>query len=743
MAIIDIPNPEDFWESFAGKGPISHVSYSFMCDEGPPVDWHVRRFELRQALSTPFEMSLELVAANLTVDATALLQQSCQLELERDTVSRSVFGIIETVERLGSVAKRAVVRVRVVPAFALMDIGQDSRAWQERTAPEILNDVLSQGLAKSGRRFDAKGLTRSDYPRRDYCVQFRESDFAFASRLMEEEGINYFFQFDEQAQAEVLVLTDSNAGFPVLEGTGKSTRTIPVIASKYERASVESIQRFETLEKSRVSSATWRDFSWEHPQSFEYKEGKGRREYYAHTERLFADDGQSLAARTLERLVVDSETSRGTANVVEFSPGRSFQLLQHAEDSLVGEEFILTRVTHRGDCPEETILAAMKDASPGDAKPRYQNEFECVARARVLRPAVRQPRPRTFGPQTATVTGPEGEEVHTDEHGRIKVLMHWDRLSDENERASWWVRVAQTWAGAGWGSMVIPRIGMEVVVDFLEGNPDRPLVVGCVYNGKNRPPYELPAEKTKTTIKSNSSIGGGGFNEIRFEDRASQEEVYIHAQKDMNIKVRNNKTQHVQANESLYVGVNRTRNVGANEQVSVGLNRSETVGVNRSVAVGAVQTETVGASCTRSIGTAYSVNVGASMSQLVGACLSETIGEDRSASTGGMESWMVGQSRHESIGEDLATDVGASLTLSVGEKIAVSGGDDAVVSISGNVAVSGQKQGTMVLGEKLTVLVGEAIVQVEKNGDISIQGKKIRVTGSGEITIKGSKVALN
>jgi len=736
-----LPSPKDLWDTFTGAGPISHVNYSFNCEGGPQTEWHVRSVELIEGLSLPFVLNLELVASG-DVDTDGLLQESCSLELERETTARSIFGVIETVERLGRVADRLIVRLRIVPGFALMKLGQNSCAWQERSAPEILEEVLAAGLGRYGRTVELQGLSRSDYPRRDYCVQFRESDFAFTCRLMEEEGISYYFRFDEQQQTEVMVLVDSNAGYSPLTGAQDSVREVPVVASKYELASTESIQTFRMSRRSRVTSVIRRDYSWQDPESFEYDAGKGKeRSYYTHDDRLFTDDGATRAQQTHERLAMQGEVASGIANVIDFSPGRSFVLFQHGDDALEGEEFILTRVVHRGECPEEMILNATKKVE--DAQPRYHNEFECVSRKTVIRPMRRHRQPRTFGPQTAVVTGPEGEEVHTDEHGRIKILMHWDRQSVNDERSSWWVRVAQTWAGAGWGSMVIPRVGMEVVVDFLEGNPDRPLVVGCVYNGKNRPPYELPAEKTKTTLKSNSSIGGGGFNELRFEDRSGNEEIYMHAQKDMNITVQNNKTQHVHANESLYVGINRTRNVGANEQVSIGLNRSETVGVNRSVVVGAMQSETVGASCTRSIGTVYSVNVGASMSQLVGASLSETVSDDRSASTGCNESWMVGQSRHVSIGEDLGTDVGQSLTLSVGDNIAVSGGGDAVASISGNIAISGNKQGTMVLSEKLTVLVGEAIVQIEKSGDITIQGKKIRVTGSGEITIKGSKVAIN
>jgi type VI secretion system secreted protein VgrG len=265
---------------------------------------------------------------------------------------------------------------------------------------------------------------------------------------------------------------------------------------------------------------------------------------------------------------------------------------------------------------------------------RYHNRFTAVAADVQWRPRRTLPRPRIRGIQTAIVTGPAGEEIHTDEHGRVKCQFHWDRLGTMDDHSSCWIRVMQTWAGNGWGTWILPRIGMEVIVSFVDGDPDRPVVTGCLYNGDNRPPYSLPEQKTKSTYKSNSSLGGGGYNEFRFEDKKGDEEIFTHAQRDYNEVVEHDhntlvhncqtntvdidQTENIHQNQFLTVDINRTKNVGLNETTNIGQTRNETVGLDefimitqhRSKMVGANETVMVGQNRTESVGESEKVLVG-------------------------------------------------------------------------------------------------------------------------------------
>jgi type VI secretion system secreted protein VgrG len=350
-------------------------------------------------------------------------------------------------------------------------------------------------------------------------------------------------------------------------------------------------------------------------------DARGRtREIYDHTQRRFVVDLTEVrAAHTLEADTNPSERWHGRSNVCGLAPGR---VLERDED---GRRFVITRVVHLGVADEDRLGA---DVSQGVAKERYSNDFECVPHETTIRPARVTPRPLVSGPETAIVTGPVGEEIHTDEHGRIKVHFHWDREGAYDDGSSCWIRVAQTWAGAGWGGLFIPRVGMEVVVSFLEGNPDRPLVVGCVYNGDNPPPYALPADKTKSTLKSRSSLGGAGFNEFRFEDLAGSEQIFLHAQKDLDEVVLHDHTLQVGNDETIAVGVNQMLSVGSNQAETIGASRTTSIGLQDSLTVGASQTIAVGVDRSSTVGGSDSLTAGAMVSVSAGGVITLTAGAE-------------------------------------------------------------------------------------------------------------------
>ncbi|HEY0137722.1 MAG TPA: type VI secretion system tip protein TssI/VgrG, partial [Nannocystis sp.] len=541
---------------------------------------------------------------------------------------------------------------------------------QDRSAPEVLKAVLSDALAPYRRsvRIDLG----TEYPRREYCTQFRESDLDFAARLMEEEGISYFFE--HEGGVEVLVLVDDNARFPTLSGRADSD-AVPVLENASETLRLESVQTFMWSRKLHSTSAVQRDFDFLRPDLAQSHEERGTdeagrdREVYVHDDLLFMNDGARRARLRREQLGGAGKVARGTSNATTFSPGLKFRLVDHRRGDL-DRGYVLTRVTHTGECPDALI-----EVRRAEAGPRYTNEFECVPDDVAVRPAPRHSKPRVHGPTTATVVGPASEEVHTDEHGRVKVLFPWDRLSPMDDTASWWVRVTQGWAGPGWGALFLPRIGMEVVVEFLDGDPDRPLVTGCVYNGRNPPPYALPADKTKSGLKSSNSPSDGGFNELRFEDQKGVEEVFIHAERDLNTVVKRSKSLTVGASESNTVGENRDVKVAMNDALAVGMNRAETVGMNRAltvamnsaIAVGANQSETIAISASRTVGAGYQVSVGGPMTESVGESKTETIADFKSVSTGRSSTEEVGEDKLVHVADDSVETVGGDKSIDAGD----------------------------------------------------------------------------
>ncbi len=554
------------------------IGYAVEVHDGPDPGWRVRRFHLSEGLSQTYQMSLELMTEALDTNPDGLLGASLSLDIERGDLLRTVHGVIDRVEYVGLSRDRLNIRVNVVPALALLDLGSDSRIFQNMSVPEILGELLDPALAQYDRTVDLQGL-QAEYAPRDYCVQFRESDLAFACRLMEQEGISFWFAADEDSQREVMVLGDDNCCFTEIDAL--DGQEVPIVTDHPELFDRESISFFDWRLCQRPVAVASRGFNFKSPAG--PPEGDAEREapivsraVYDHDDlRHVVDDGDDdgfvgdtdqrrpMAARRLEALAAEAQRGEGQSIVSGFAPGRTFVLAEHNRGDLEQTRFVLTQVTHAGECPEEDI----DNAAGGGA--RYWNTFECMPHAVPFRPAHSTPRPRVYGPQTARVTGPAGEEIHTDRFGRIKVKFHWDRLGPDDDGSSCWVRVAQSWAHGGWGSCFLPRVGMEVVIEFLDGDPDRPLCIGCVYNGDNAPPYDLPDEKTKSTIKSNSSPGGDGFNELRFEDAAGSEEIYIHGQKDLTVEILNDTNTRIDHHETHVVGGDRKVTVHGNQIVEI------------------------------------------------------------------------------------------------------------------------------------------------------------------------------
>ena len=577
--------------------PLTKVRFSFTSPGEPGNRWRVVHARIREAISEPYSAVIELAHEDLTVDANALLGENCEFTIARDTHTRRLCGVVHRVEHLGVKQGHLVCRVHVAPALRALAQRIDSYIFQAATVPEILAVTLAEDFAPFSREYDLAGLER-EYPSREYCVQYRETELDFVQRLMAEEGIYYYF--DHAGSTEKLMLVDHNAALPALETM--DGQPVGIEGPEGGTSAAETVRHFELAHQTLTTSATVRDFDWTQPRLGLPGKGltgedhgtdvKGRnREAYEYPAPLTLTDydtgslqytlRDSPAQATLRKQLLTSNEKRfkGDGYVTTFAPGYTFAIAGHRDEAVESAHYLLTVVEHECNAPEE--LTSDVNAEEHQRE-RYRNTFECLATDVEFRPTRAVRRAKITGIQTATVVGPAGEEIWTDEHGRIKVQFHWDREGKRDENASCWVRVAQTWAGPGWGFLFIPRIGMEVVVQFLEGNPDRPLVTGCVYNGENRPPYQLPDEKTKSTIKTNSSHTSGGYNELRFEDLAGSEEVYLQAQKDFNELVKHNHSTTVNNDQSNTVHGNQTETIDKNQTRTVHKNRTTTIDGNDS-----------------------------------------------------------------------------------------------------------------------------------------------------------------
>lgn len=715
---------------------LDHVLFSIHID-GLSSPTYVVRFHGTEGMSEPFLFEVLISSEDHEIALTKVVGKNATLTIQpADGAPRHFNGIVSRFRHVEDGKNVSVYHATIVPKLWRTKHRHDSRIFQEMAVPDILKKVLDgAGLSGSDYRLALSG----SYSPREYCVQYRESDMAFLGRLMEEEGIGYFFEHSDSGH--VLVIADSNdVAVPIA-----SPITIAYRATLGAMSHSESVSRFSCAEEVLPGKVTLSDFNFKKPSLSLTKSAAGSVDsdlevYDFPGEYDLPGDGGALAKVRLEEWQARRVMADGESGCLRFTPGYKFTLSDRARDE-ENREYLITRVDHKGSQPQ------MGEAATGDTL-GYTNTFQCMPSDVPYRPERRTPRPTIKGVQTAIVTGPSGEEVHTDEHGRVKVHFHWDRLGAMDDKSSCWIRVSQIWAGAGWGAMWIPRIGHEVVVDFIEGDPDRPIIVGRVYHGTNVPPYALPAEKTKSTIKSNSSKGGGGSNELRFEDKKGQEEIFLHGQKDWNTviehdrtekvghdvaelighdesrQVDNDQSQRIKHDQDERVDNDRSISIGVNDHLDVGGDRDGevignemwTVGISRTVTVGGPHTESVGASQTVCVGGPQSVSVGGSMSVSVGASKSETIGAASS----------------ESVTKGKSEQIGETYTLSVGKNLEVLVEKDSKEEV--------HEKKTLIVGKKIGIQCGDATITIEKNGNVTIQGKKLVVKGEGPIQIEGKKL---
>ena len=749
--------------------PLAANQAEFDFEAGPhaPGELAVVGWQCVEELSRPFELEVELAADDdVTVDPKAIVGKDALLTIHLgDGGGRFIRGIVSKLGSwdAGSGAGRHRYRATVVPALWRLGRTLRSRHFQNKTAVDIVKKVLTDA------KVEQRWATSGTYASRELCVQYRESDLAFVSRLLEEEGIYYFFE--HTADKHVMVLGDkASVHTAIPEGAERIIFRPPSLMSAEE----DSIYRFAHGLEVRPGAVVLKDYEFKKPaldlSADAASDGDAALEIYDYPgEDEDAATGKQLAKTRLEELRMDVETVTGSSRCRRLQPGFTFELDEHPMTDL-NKKYLVRRVQHVGRQPE-----VLPHGTPIGKQDAYDVQFLAQPADTPFRPARVTRRPIIAGPQTAMVVGPAGEEIHTDEHGRIKVQFHWDREGKNDDKSSCWLRVSQAWAGPGWGALYIPRIGQEVVVEFLEGDPDRPLVTGRVYNGHNPPPMSLPGEKTKSTLRSSSSLGGSGSNELMFEDAAGSELVMLHAQKDLSIKVENDKNQTVGGNESLTVTKDRTRNIKGNQTLNVTKDDSSTLLANQSVKVtgdrdvkvsgshtekitltqsidvGGSQTLSVGLGSMENIGAAKMLNVGAAYAVNVGGLLSENVIGAKVEVVGGAKIELVIGKKTETVKTgNKSVKVGGALIEKVKKDNKIKVGQDHVVNVGGRHELQAKKASTikakevtMAAEDDLTISVGSVQVQFKKDGDAVIKAKKLEFTASKDVIVKGAKIEEN
>lgn len=534
------------------------LRFTLEVDGQEPDALAVVSFRLKQYYSKPFLLTVNIASELPDLTATDFLEKNAVLTVWQGTeAQRYVTGIINEMTLGENNHWQIRYHLTIVPPFWRCGLRQNFRIFQQQDIQTISSILLNEN-----------GVTEwvpvfyEPHPVREFCVQYGETDLAFLTRLWSEEGIFYFDWYAPQGPEQKLVLCDDVAGVSALK------TPLPFNPNISTEESEECIGQFRYHARIRPSSTETQDYTFKVPGWAAYygRDGEhlnGQRSQYEIFDYpgRFKDEqhGEAFARYQMDGWRNNAETATGATNSAKLWPGKRFRLTGHPSETL-NREWQVTGCVLAGEQPQ----ALHGSSGQGTT---LDNQFEVIPTDRTWRP---QPllKPKVDGPQSAIVTGPPSEEIFCDEHGRVRVRFHWDRYCPGNEESSCWVRVSQAWAGAGFGNLAIPRVGQEVIVDFLNGDPDQPIIMGRTYHQDNRSPGNLPGTKTQMTIRS-KTYKGSGFNELRFEDATGQEQVYIHAQKDKKVDIKHDSYTQIRNDQYLRTGRHRKINIAGNDDLYI------------------------------------------------------------------------------------------------------------------------------------------------------------------------------
>ena len=734
-----------------------------------------------EALGRLFEFHIRFSSDKPAIDPLKMLGDKVALAMETADGTRHFHAYISAFEFRGPIELPLTVNAEAVPQFEYTIIARpwlwfltrsaDCRVFQQLKVPEIIDKIFEKypGLVKK--------QLQGEYLPWEYCVQYRETDFNFVSRLMEQEGIFYYFAHEKAEHR--LMLVDLHG-----PTTDVKHKLVYVPGERAGRMDKECVREWCVASEVQPGAYAIKDYDFKKPTAPQlslvkrpYKHEQGDLEVFDYPGEFdTSGEGDAYVRFRLDELRTQFETVHAQCNVRAMAAGDVFELTNPEQAGAAAKtKFLVTEASFE-------LSAGVEHESPG---PSYSCSFSCIRAAEQFRPKRSTHKPRVRGPQTATVVGPDGAELHTDNYGRIKVHFHWDRHSKDDKESSCWVRVSHPWAGKNFGFVAVPRIGQEVVVDFLEGDPDRPLVTGRVYNQDNMPPWELPANATQSGVLSRSSKGGayGNANALRFEDKKGSEQVWLHAEKNQDIEVENDethwvghdrkktidhdettlvkhdRTETVDNNETITIHGQRTETVDKDETITIHQNRKETVDQNETITIHGGRTETVDKNesitihggRTEKVDKDESITIDGGRTEKVAKDESITISGGRTEKVSKNESIGIDGGRTETVGKDESITIKGGRTESVAkdESVTITGGRN--VSVGKDDALKVGKNLVIDAGDSVTIKTGSASISMKKDGTIVIKGKDITIDGSGKINvkaggdvvIKGSKILNN
>ncbi|MBJ9977380.1 type VI secretion system tip protein VgrG [Pseudomonas sp. S75] len=552
-----------------------------------------------EELGRLFDYELQLTSDDPAIDLNQLLGKPMGLSLQLSGMgARHFHGIVARCSQSVDRGQFASYRVTLRPWLWLLTRTSDCRIFQHLSAPQIIKQVF-RDLGFS----DFEDALSRSYREREYCVQYRETSFDFVSRLMEEEGIYYYFRHEQERH--VLVLADAYGAHQKAPGY----ESVPFYPPDGQHRERDHINDWHLAQEVQPGSLELNDYDFQRPSARIDVRSAMPRPHQAGDYPLYdypgayeqTQDGEHYARTRLESLQSLHERVELRGNARGLGSGHLFSLSGFSRQDQ-NREYLIVAARYY-------VVQERLETGGGSGAAQFESTLSCIDAQQSYRPVCSTLRPLVKGPQTAVVVGPSGEEIWTDQYGRVKVHFHWDRHDQSNENSSCWIRVSQAWAGKNWGSMQIPRIGQEVIVSFLEGDPDRPIITGRVYNAEQTVPYDLPGSATQSGMKSRSSKGGSpaNFNEIRMEDKRGQEQLYVHAERNMDTVV--------EQNETLSVGASRVQTVAMMETITIGMDRIRAVRRDDMLMVGASKTD--------SVSTRYLIEVGENLRLVCGKSVIE------------------------------------------------------------------------------------------------------------------------
>ncbi|MGH9352434.1 MAG: type VI secretion system Vgr family protein, partial [Terriglobia bacterium] len=641
-----------------------------------------------EGISRLFKFNLDLLSENDSITFTNIVGQNVTVSVELVGGSFRYFnGCISRFAQSGKDGRFTHYQAEMAPWLWFLTRNADCRIFQDMAVPDIIKQVFNNlGFQ------DFQNKLQGTYNQLEYCVQYRETHFNFVSRLMEQYGIFYFFQHEEGKHT--MVLADSNSAFQAYDGSSGNAACDLVSGGG---DSEDVISRWNIEQELRTGKYTLTDYNFETPStsllsndptvvsvasnsSYEIFDYPG--------DFLTPSDGESVAKLRMQEEEASHLVVSGAGDIRAFTSGYRFTLQDHYRSDM-NTTYVLTEVDHSASVGQSYYTSG---ASTGS---HYSNHFACAPQSVPFRPVRITPKPMVQGPQTAVVVGKSGEEIWVDQYGRVVVQFFWDRQGQKDEKSSCWIRVAQPWAGKNWGAVWIPRIGQEVIVEFLEGDPDRPIITGRVYNAEVMPPYALPDNGTRSTFMSRSTKGGGSsnYNEIRFEDKMGSEQIFMNAEHDMDWRVENDSREFVGNDRHMIVTTNQLEQIGGAKSVHVKGDHMEKIEGAMSLQVVGDQKEKVGGN--------LSLNLTGDQKEQIGGGMSLAISSDQKIQVGGGYSLQISSSHNEKAGQNIAAEAGQTIHLKGGMSVVIEAGMEVALKGPGGFVSVGPSgvtiQGTMVL----------------------------------------------